>query len=383
MPRVDDRQHVKAGLVAMALFGALLVSCEGDTSGRTPSSRIPSGDPSPTASSPTASEPPTPPTPEPTRTRTPLPEQTPFDGPGYENPVFPHDAPDPAVLRAEGFVYVVTTQSEYPRGFLHAPLLRSRDLVHWRLVGDALPELPGWAADGADVWAPHLARIGERYVLYFSARDDVTGVMQLGVATSATPEGPFRPQGGRIMGLLRERIDPVTLRMPDGRQFLYWSQENTVQVAPLSDDGLRIEGRPTTVLNPIGQEGDGVQSVVEGAWPVVRDGRVYLFVSGDRCCGPQARYAVSVARANDPEGPFQRFPGNPVLARNDRFFAPGHCSVLEGRDGRMWMLYHAMPVGQEGEARILMIDEITWEGDWPVVNGGAGPSYVRRPLPAV
>ena len=34
------------------------------------------------------------------------------------------------------------------------PMMRSRDLVNWTYVGDALPEPPAWAADGAGLWAP-------------------------------------------------------------------------------------------------------------------------------------------------------------------------------------------------------------------------------------
>jgi arabinan endo-1,5-alpha-L-arabinosidase len=42
------------------------------------------------------------------------------------------------------------------------------------------------------------------------------------------------------------------------------------------------------------------QALVEGAWVQLHRGLYYMYYSGDYCCGPQANYAVMVARCETP-----------------------------------------------------------------------------------
>jgi arabinan endo-1,5-alpha-L-arabinosidase len=206
--------------------------------------------------------------------------------------------------------------------------------------------------------------------------------MQVGVATALDPRGPYRPAGGPLLGRLDETIDPFVYVSPDG-PLLYWSQENSLRVAALRPDGLRVMGPRTTVLLPIGEEGTGYDSVVEGVATLEHDGRFYLFSSGDRCCAPDPHYAVMVARGESPWGPFERSPHNPVVEANDAFVAPGHVFVLEDEGGATWLVYHAIPSEGDGEARVLMLDRLGWSQGWPVVENGEGPSSVPRPAPSV
>ena len=99
------------------------------------------------------------------------------DGPstGYTNPVMVNDAPDPSVIRGDdGAFYAYTTQAYHDVEFTTLPILRSTDLVTWELVGDAFAgdARPAWIMPGkgnGDVWAPHIARVGGKYLLYYSA----------------------------------------------------------------------------------------------------------------------------------------------------------------------------------------------------------------------
>src|SRR5690348_12649996 len=55
----------------------------------------------------------------------------------YRNPVFSRDFPDPDVLKVGGDYYAYGTTTGW-ESFDHLfPILRSRDLTHWRYVGDA------------------------------------------------------------------------------------------------------------------------------------------------------------------------------------------------------------------------------------------------------
>jgi arabinan endo-1,5-alpha-L-arabinosidase len=305
------------------------------------------------------------------------------DGPAYTNPVHDHLAPDPAVLRDDdGTYYAYSTQSEYDGELVHVPVLRSHDLVHWSFVGDALPAYPRWG--GQETWAPHVFRRADgRYVLYVSVRSEALGVMQVATAIANHPEGPFEPVGGPLLEPTDETIDPFVLRASDGGLSLYWSVDNTIRVRRLGEDGLRLSGPETVVLVHIGEEGTGYDSVVEGAWVTEHDGRFYLFSSGDICCGQDAHYAVSVARSDSPEGPFERNPANPILAAGDAFFAPGHNSVAVDDAGDHWIVYHAMPAGTTTYDRVMLVDRIRWVDGWPVVDDAGMPSSDPRRAPTI
>jgi arabinan endo-1,5-alpha-L-arabinosidase len=309
--------------------------------------------------------------------------EPPPPGQAYRNPVHDHEAPDPAVMRdADGTFYAYTTQSTYGGELVHVPVLRSDDLVHWTFLGDALPEQPRWG--GGDTWAPHVFARGDgRYVLYVSVRSDALGIMQVATAVADRPQGPFEPVGRPFLGLAEETIDPFVLPTSDGELFFYWSVDNSIRVRRLADDGLSLSGPSRLVLDHVGEEGTGYDSVVEGAWVTEHERRFYLFSSGDICCGEDAHYAVAVSRAESPEGPFERNPANPILQAGEGFFAPGHNSVATDDDGNDWIVYHAMPEGTRTFDRIMLIDRIRWVDGWPVVNDVGTPSSEPRRRPAI
>jgi arabinan endo-1,5-alpha-L-arabinosidase len=302
------------------------------------------------------------------------------DRPMYENPVLAHDAPDPAVIRAaDGYYYAYTTQSDWPT-LEYMPVLRSRDLIHWRHEGDAMPELPRWATH--DVWAPHVILVGRRYNAYFSVRRYGSAGFAIGVGVSDSPTGPFVGEPRPLLtGPRFTTIDPFVMRAEDGHLYIYWGSNSApIRAQRLSMDGLRVVGRPRAVLHPSGR---GYEALVEGAWVVRRDGFYYLMYSGDACCEPDPHYAVMVARSKSALGPFEKFSGNPILEANDRFLAPGHNATIRDAEGRDWIVYHGFVRRDITGIRQLFIDPIEWRDGWPVINGGRGPSGDPQEAPAV
>lgn len=76
----------------------------------------------------------------------------------YENPVVPGDFPDPSVIRVGDDFYATTTSGNWAP---HFPLLHSRDLVNWEIIGAVLSETPKWAK--GDFWAPEIIADKGRY----------------------------------------------------------------------------------------------------------------------------------------------------------------------------------------------------------------------------
>ena len=99
-------------------------------------------------------------------------------------------------------------------------LARSRNLVDWDVLGDALPVKPGWASKTQDFWAPHVLEDGGRYYLYYSAKPDAaltdtTRGLCLAVATADRPSGPFTDIGRPLVcGGGFVNIDPMAFDDP-------------------------------------------------------------------------------------------------------------------------------------------------------------------------
>src|SRR5690242_3345938 len=69
----------------------------------------------------------------------------------YCNPVLNEDFPDPALIHApDGFYYAFGTQTLRDGYWINIQVARSKDLVHWEHLGDALPDRPSWAQETQD-----------------------------------------------------------------------------------------------------------------------------------------------------------------------------------------------------------------------------------------
>jgi arabinan endo-1,5-alpha-L-arabinosidase len=307
----------------------------------------------------------------------------------YTNPVFDHDAPDPGVLRApNGTYYAYTTQSIY-LDIVEIPILASRDLVHWRRVGDAFPHAPDWVIGGSagDMWAPHPLYWQGRYLLFYAGRRMLDGAMAIGVAHSPSPRGPFHDLGHPLLTRAKGQprytvIDPFVLAS-NGTLWLYWgSNDQPIRVARLNGSATRVVGTPKVLVRPVPERGR-FGGLVEGAWVLPRDGWYYLFYSVGDCCSENANYSVFVARSRAPDGPFRPGPDNPVLHANSHFWAVGHNATARDDAGHDWFIYHARSRDTVSDDRLLMLDRIVWRSGWPTVAGNTGASWTAQPVPRV
>ncbi|MBV9271107.1 MAG: family 43 glycosylhydrolase [Candidatus Eremiobacteraeota bacterium] len=291
----------------------------------------------------------------------------------YANPVYPGDFPDPSVVRVgSNDFWATTTSTEWAPQF---PILHSRDLVNWRIVGAVFPEPPAWAA--GKFWAPEISFYNGTYFVYYVA-EDRGGTLNVAVATAAKPEGPYTDRGP-LIGQGYGSIDPTPVTGEDGHRYLIWKEDGNSVGCPtvlwvqrLDESGTRLIDEPHEIMrNDVAWE----RNVVEGPSVVRRDDWFYLFYSGGPCCGRKCNYAVGVARSRSILGPWEKYERNPILATNEYWRCPGHGSVVDTGDGRTFFLYHAYDVKDSiFVGRQALLDEITWSQGWPQINGGEGPS---------
>lgn len=320
----------------------------------------------------------------------------------YANPVLDADFPDPAILRAsDGYHYSYATQTDRDGRTINIQVARSRDLVAWEHLGDALPEKPVWASRTQDFWAPDVVEHGGTYYLYYSAKPDAAlsdnnlGLC-LAVATARAPQGPFTDMGRPLQcGPGFVNIDPMAFDDPaTGRRLLYWgSGFGPIKVQELGEDRMSFAAGSSPVdliaVDPEDHPGN-YRRLVEGAWLIWRAPYYYLFFSGDNCCGPNIHYAALVARSRSATGPFEVMPERRgvILERDARWIGPGHNSILRDADGTDWILYHAVDANRTRSSetaepntrRVMLIDRLVWEDGWPRV---AGPTATPQRAPRV
>jgi beta-xylosidase len=279
----------------------------------------------------------------------------------FTNPVFSADFPDPFIVHDGDTYYAYATNGAGKQ----VQTLTSKDLVHWRPGPDALSKPGPWTSVG-ETWAPEVLERGDgSFVLYYTVNKCV------GRAVGKKPLGPFLDDFTKPLVCQTRAggsIDASPFRDGDGKLYLVWKNDGNAIGQPthiwaqrLSPDGLRLVGRRTTIeKNDAPWEG----SVVEGPMLWKRDGRYFLFYSGNVYSG--AGYAVGYATCDSPLGPCSDAPENPILKTTCRALGPGHNALVDV-SGQTWIVYHAWEATYS--KRQLWIDRLDWQDGKPVVHG--------------
>ncbi|MDB5236558.1 MAG: glycoside hydrolase family protein [Hymenobacter sp.] len=299
------------------------------------------------------------------------------------NPVLPGDYPDPSVVKIGDTYWASATTSDWGPIF---PLLKSKNLQQWELVGHVFPKgKPEWADHY--FWAPEISQDGGRTYVYYAAHKK-RGNLAVGVDSADKPEGPYRDHGF-LVNQPDGSIDGFPMRDENGQLYLIWKEDgNSIQqptpiwAQPMNADRTALTGEKKELFR--NDPGTWEGGLVEGVSMVRHGGYIYAFYAGNGCCGNGCTYATGVARAKSLLGPWEKNTANPVLTSNDAWQCPGHGTAVE-RDGRWYMLHHAYAkqgfqhIGRQG-----VLSEFTWNAQgWPEfagrgVPGGAAPAAVLQ-----
>jgi beta-xylosidase len=290
----------------------------------------------------------------------------------YRNPVLYADYSDPDIIRVGNDFYLIASSFHFVPGI---PILHSRDLVHWEIVGHAVSRLkmaPQYDMHdgtryGGGVWAPSVRFHDGRFYIYFPTPDE--GIF---VTTAPRMTGPWSTPVAVIEGPGWE--DPCPFWDDDGKAYLVHSK---LHAGPLilhrmSPDGKMIldNGR-VIVQDPVHLP------TLEGPKLYKRHGWYYIFAP----IGGVGRGSQAVLRSRNIYGPYEY---RIVLAQGTTDVnGPHQGGWIEAPDGRSWFVHFSL---RGAHGRITYLEPVQWKDDWPVIgalplDGNTGQPVAEGSLP--
>jgi len=293
----------------------------------------------------------------------------------YRNPILTGFHPDPSICRVGEDFYLVNSTFEYFPGL---PIYHSRDLVHWRQIGNALDrksQLPlAGATDNGGLYAPTI-----RYHkgTFYLTCTNVTGGGNF-IVKAKNPAGPWsEPVYNDVPD-----IDGSMFFDDDGKAY-YTSQgggdKAGIKQCEFDPKTCQMTSASRNIHN------DTKEMWNEGPHLYKINGFYYLMVAEG---GTGTRHMEWIGRSKSPWGPFEPCPHNPILTHRDNPKLPiqctGHADLVDAPDGSWWMVF--LGVRMKGGTSVLgretFLAPVTWKDGWPVVNGGR-PVSLEMPAPAL
>lgn len=283
-------------------------------------------------------------------------------GGSYRNPVLHADWSDPDAIRVGEDFYLVASSFHRVPGL---PILHSRDLVSWSIVGHGLARLEPEEAfrapqHGCGVWAPAIRHHDGLFWIFYPDPD--RGIF---VITATDPTGPWsRP---RLLKAGKGLIDPCPLWDDDGSAYLVhaWAKSragfnNKLTCHEMSPDGTALldDGRHVV-------DGDALPGyrTLEGPKFYRRDGWYWIFAPA----GGVAEGWQSAFRSRHVFGPYE---DRIVLAQGDTLVnGPHQGAWVTTVDGQDWFL-HFQDKGAFG--RVVHLQPMRWVDGWPSIGSPPG-----------
>lgn len=287
----------------------------------------------------------------------------------YTNPVINADYSDPDVCVAGEDYYLTASSFNCIPGL---PILHSKDLVNWEIVGHAVKELePKQEFDrpshGNGIWAPSIRYHNGEFYIYWGDPD--YGVFMV---KAKDPAGEWSKPLCVIPG--KGLIDTTPLWDDDGHCYLVNAYANSrsrfasvIAIRELSADGTKPIGNPVIIY-----DGNGTESrTCEGPKIYKRDGWYWvMFPAG----GVPTGFQVAM-RSKNPFGPYE---SKVVLAQGKtKINGPHQGAWVHTKFGEDWFLHFQ---DKEAYGRVVHLQPVTWKDNWPVMGIDKDGDYCGEPV---
>ncbi|MEO8171844.1 MAG: glycoside hydrolase 43 family protein [Sediminibacterium sp.] len=274
----------------------------------------------------------------------------------YKNPVLNADYSDPDAIRVGDDFYLVSSSFEDIPGL---PILHSKDLVNWTIIGHALKRQPPFEhfavpQHGNGVWAPSLRYHKGEFYLYYPDPD--FGIYLSKAKNAAGPwSEPVLVEEGK--GL----IDPCPLWDDNGNVYLVHAFagsragiKSIITVKKMNTEGTKVLDAGVIVYD--GHEKD---PTIEGPKFYKRNGYYYIFApAGGVSTGWQL-----VLRSKNIYGPYER----KVVMDQGRSTTngPHQGAWVNTQTGEDWFLHFQ---DKEAYGRVVHLQPMKWVNDWPIIG---------------
>src|SRR6185436_10275696 len=278
------------------------------------------------------------------------------------------DYSDPDVIRVGDDFYLVASSFNAVPGL---PILHSRDLVNWTIIGHALSRQPPFDVyqkpqHGNGVWAPAIRyHNGEFYIFY---PDPDYGIY---LVKAKDPAGPWSEP--LLIKEAKGWIDPCPLWDDDGKAYLVSAMaasrsgiKSILIVSRLSPDGTKVLDDGAMVF-----DGHDKHPTVEGPKFYERNGYYYIFAPA----GGVAEGWQLVLRSKNIYGPYE---AKIVLAQGrTNINGPHQGAWVETQTGEQWFM-HFQDNGAYG--RLVHLQPMRWVAEWPIIGTDPDGDGVGEPV---
>ncbi|WP_337843398.1 glycoside hydrolase family 43 protein [Rheinheimera sp.] len=296
----------------------------------------------------------------------------------YRNPVLAGFFPDPSITRKGDDFYLVNSSFSYLPGL---PILHSKDLVNWQLIGHALTRPGQFEFAGAGlsrgIFAPTLRYHNGTFYL-------ITTVVDQGgnfILTASDPAGPWSdpvwlPEVGGI--------DPDLFFDEDGK--VYISHNDAPPGEPLYEghraiwlwefDPVAKKVKPESKRLLVNGGVDIRQKPIwiEGPHLYKHHGWYYLLCAEG---GTADQHSAVIFRSRSLSEPFVPASQNPILTqrdlasdRADPITTAGHADFIQLDDGSWWAVFLATRTYQQrlsNLGRETYLLPVHWQDGWPQI----------------
>lgn len=289
----------------------------------------------------------------------------------YKNPVLHADYSDPDVIRVGDTYYMTASSFNSAPGL---PLLTSKDMVNWQLVGHAFQQqvplnVHVRPQHGGGVWAPSLRHHNGTFYIFYGDPDVGIYMYQ-----AENFEGPWSEP--TLVLEAKGLIDAVPFWDDNGDAWLLhaWAASrvgisNKLTLRRMSADARRVlDDEEFLVVN--GDLLPGYRAL-EGPKMHKKDGYYYIFAPA----GGVAPGWQSVFRSKNVTGPYE---DRIVLEQgNSDTNGPHQGSWVQTPEGKDWF-FHFQDKGVYG--RILHLQPMSWKDGWPQIGQNINAKGVGEPV---
>lgn len=285
----------------------------------------------------------------------------------YKNPIIYADYSDPDIIRVGNDYYMTSSSFSHFPGL---PILHSKDLVNWEIIGHAVREYPikefNKPQHGNGIWAPSIRYHNNEFYIYFGDPDN--GIF---MTKANNPSGPWEPL--KLIRKAKGWIDCCPLWDDDGNTYLVhaWARSRSgikhiITINKMNSEGTKILDDGVTVFC------DSLRHpTIEGPKFYKRNGYYYIFAPAG---GVKPGWQV-VLRSKIIYGPYE---DKIVLEQGStNINGPHQGGWVETPSGESWFFHFQ---DREAYGRIVHLEPMKWENGWPVMGEDYDGNGIGEPV---